>query len=138
MTDSPLVDGASKGANLVLVVEDEEMIRDFVCELLGEEGWRTEGVESAAQALAFLNTRSNEVGLLLTDILMPGEMNGAGLANYTATTWPAIPIMIMSGHETPESSGVEIPVSFIRKPWTLGQLIDGVEKALATVPRPVI
>jgi len=68
---------------------------------------------------------------------MPGSMNGAGLANYSAQTWPEIPIMIMSGHETPESSGVTIPVSFVRKPWTLGQLLDGVEKALGTVPRAV-
>lgn len=137
MTDLPRIDGASKGANLVLVVEDEALIREFVCELLGEEGWKTEGVESADHALAFLNQRSNEVGLLLTDILMPGSMNGAGLANYSAQTWPDIPIMIMSGHETPESSGVTIPVSFVRKPWTMGQLLDGVEKALATVPRAV-
>ncbi|KTC35015.1 hypothetical protein AO269_13510 [Pseudomonas putida] len=105
MTDSPRIDSASKGANLVLVVEDEALIREFVCELLGEEGWKTEG--------------------------------GAGLANYSAQTWPEIPIMIMSGHETPESSGVTIPVSFVRKPWTLGQLLDGVEKALGTVPRAV-
>jgi DNA-binding NtrC family response regulator len=137
MTDSPRIDGASKGANLVLVVEDEVVIREFVCELLTDEGWKAEGVESADDALAFLNQHSNEVGLLLTDILMPGSMNGAGLANYSAQTWPEIPIMIMSGHETPESSGVTIPVSFVRKPWTLGQLLDGVEKALATVPRAV-
>ncbi|WP_296253095.1 response regulator [Pseudomonas sp. UBA4194] len=137
MTDSPHINGASKGANLVLVVEDEALIREFVCELLVEEGWKTEGVESADHALVFLKQRSNEVGLLLTDILMPGSMNGAGLANFAAKTWPEIPIMIMSGHETPESSGVEIPVSFIRKPWTMGQLLDGVEKALATVPRSV-
>ncbi|MBD8682909.1 response regulator [Pseudomonas sp. CFBP 13719] len=137
MTDSPRIDGASKGANLVLVVEDEVVIREFVCELLTDEGWKAEGVESADDALAFLNQHSNEVGLLLTDILMPGSMNGAGLANYSAQTWPNIPIMIMSGHETPESSGVTIPVSFVRKPWTMGQLLAGVEKALATVPRAV-
>jgi DNA-binding NtrC family response regulator len=137
MTDSPHINGASKGANLVLVVEDELVIREFVCELLGEEGWETKGVESADMAMDYLNEHSNKVGLLLTDILMPGSMNGAGLANKAAETWPQIPIMIMSGHETPESSGVTIPVSFIRKPWTLGQLLDGVEKALATVPRSI-
>ena len=137
MTDSPHINGASKGANLVLVVEDELLIREFVCELLVEEGWKTKGVESADMAVDFLNEHSNEVGLLLTDILMPGSMNGAGLANHAAQTWPQIPIMIMSGHETPESSGVTIPVSFIRKPWTLGQLLDGVEKALGTVPRSI-
>jgi hypothetical protein len=36
----------------------------------------------------------------------------------------------MSGHETPESSGVVHDVTFIRKPWSFGQLLDGVDKAL--------
>jgi DNA-binding NtrC family response regulator len=115
---------------LILVVEDEEIIRDFVCEILGDEGYDTYALESADKAEQYLNDHASNVSLLLTDILMPGTLNGADLANLSGNKWPQIPILIMSGHETPESSGVVHSVEFIRKPWSFGQLLDGVDKAL--------
>jgi DNA-binding NtrC family response regulator len=115
---------------LILVVEDEPIIREFVCEMLQLEGYATEAVENADLALEILNDRAEVVKLLLTDIRMPGSMDGAGLSNVTHDKWPGIPILVMSGHETPESSGVIHPVTFLRKPWTIGQMLDGVEHAL--------
>jgi DNA-binding NtrC family response regulator len=115
---------------LILVVEDESIIRDFVCEILGDEGFSTYALESADAAEKYLDEHAAEVSLLLTDILMPGAINGADLANLSGNKWPRIPILIMSGHETPESSGVVHKVTFIRKPWSFGQLLDGVDKAL--------
>gem|GEM_PF-201137 len=117
---------------LILVVEDESIIRDFVCEILGDEGFSTHSLESADEAAKFLDDHADRVSLLLTDILMPGTLNGADLANLSGNKWPQIPILIMSGHETPESSGVQHAVTFIRKPWSFGQLLDGVDKALQT------
>lgn len=115
---------------LVLVVEDEPVIREFVCEILTDEGYKTHSLESADEAKRFLEQNAQSVSLLLTDILMPGTMNGADLSNWSGDTWPQIPILVMSGHETPESSGVRHKVEFVRKPWSFGQMIDGVEAAL--------
>ncbi|MNN77390.1 hypothetical protein D3C81_1938460 [compost metagenome] len=69
------------------------------------------------------------MALLLTDITMPGEINGAGLANLVGERWPDKPVMVMSGYETPETSGVKHPVAFIKKPWAIGQLLDCVDSA---------
>ncbi len=115
---------------LVVVVEDEVIIREFVCEILKEEGYQTVEFETADAAVPFLETKAPEVGLLLTDILMPGTLNGADLSNLVHDRWPQLPILIMSGHETPESSGVKCEVAFLRKPWTIGQMLQGVEDAL--------
>ncbi|MGC1333105.1 response regulator [Pseudomonas sp.] len=115
---------------LVVVVEDELIIREFVCEILKEEGYETVEFETADAAVPFLEQRAPEVGLLLTDILMPGHINGADLSNLVHRRWPQVPILIMSGHETPESSGVMCDVAFLRKPWTIGQMLQGVEDAL--------
>jgi DNA-binding NtrC family response regulator len=115
---------------LILVVEDEEIIREFVCEILADEGFATHAMETADEAATYLETHSGDVALLLTDILMPGSLNGADLANLSSNKYPHIPILIMSGHETPESSGVVNPVVFIRKPWSFGQLLQGVNRAL--------
>ncbi|NBF05994.1 response regulator [Pseudomonas sp. Fl5BN2] len=120
-------------SRLLLVVEDEPAVLAFLCEILQDEGFVTEAYGSADQAWAFLQERAADVALLLTDISMPGILNGASLSNLCGERWPALPIVIMSGFETPESSGVRYPVSFIRKPWTIGQILDGVEGALQPV-----
>ncbi|MET0846096.1 MAG: response regulator [Pseudomonas sp.] len=114
---------------LILVVEDDPLILEFLCEILQEEGFKVEPQVSADAASQYLELHANEVGLLLTDITMPGKRNGADLANEFGDRWPDKPIMIMSGYETPESSGVRHKVSFIKKPWALGQLLDCVEGA---------
>jgi len=114
---------------LILVVEDDPLILEFLCEILQEEGYAVHSHASADAASVYLQEHAQEVGLLLTDITMPGTLNGADLANLFGDRWPDKPIMIMSGYETPESSGVRHEVAFIKKPWALGQLLDCVEGA---------
>jgi DNA-binding NtrC family response regulator len=121
--------GGNLPVGLILVVEDDPLILEFLCEILQEEGFVVEPHVSADAASVYLNEHANKVGLLLTDITMPGTLNGADLANLFGDRWPDKPIMIMSGFETPESSGVRHAVSFIKKPWALGQLLDCVEGA---------
>ncbi|KAA0983650.1 response regulator [Pseudomonas sp. ANT_J12] len=115
---------------LILVVEDDPLILEFLCEILRDEGFVVQPQISADAAVQYLEEHAGEVQMLLTDITMPGQRNGADLANEFGDRWPEKPIMIMSGFETPESSGVRHHVSFIKKPWALGQLIDCVEGAL--------
>ncbi len=122
--------GESLPGGLILVVEDDPLILEFLCEILQEEGFVVQPQTSADAAAQYLEHHANEVRLLLTDITMPGKRNGADLANEFGDRWPDKPIMIMSGFETPESSGVRHEVSFIKKPWALGQLLDCVEGAL--------
>ena len=122
--------GDSLPGGLILVVEDDPLILEFLCEILQEEGFAVEPQISADAASIYLEENSNRVSLLLTDITMPGKLNGADLANQFGDRYPDKPIMIMSGFETPETSGVRHEVSFIKKPWALGQLLDCVEGAL--------
>ncbi|VVN65502.1 response regulator [Pseudomonas fluorescens] len=129
MSPVSTADGSLPGG-LILVVEDDPLILEFLCEILQEEGFVVKPQPSADAASAYLEGHSNEVRLLLTDITMPGKLNGADLANQFGDRWPDKPIMIMSGFETPETSGVRHPVSFIKKPWALGQLLDCVQSAL--------
>lgn len=122
--------GQSHPGGLILVVEDDPLILEFLCEILKDEGFMVQPQSSADAASDYLERHFSEVGLLLTDITMPGKLNGADLANQFGDRWPDKPIMIMSGFETPESSGVRHHVSFIKKPWGLGQLLDCVDSAL--------
>lgn len=97
--------GGNLPGGLILVVEDDPLILEFLCEILQEEGFVVEPHVSADAASVYLEQHSQKVGLLLTDITMPGKLNGADLANLFGDRWPDKPIMIMSGFETPESSG---------------------------------
>ncbi|VVP28013.1 response regulator [Pseudomonas fluorescens] len=115
---------------LILVVEDDPLILDFLCEILQDEGFKVQPQASADAAAEYLERHAAQVSMLLTDITMPGKLNGADLANQFGDRWPEKPIMIMSGYETPQSSGVRHEVAFIKKPWALGQLLDCVEGAL--------
>ncbi|MBT2339339.1 MULTISPECIES: response regulator [Pseudomonas] len=115
---------------LILVVEDDPTILEFLCEILEEEGFVVEPRENADEALAFLEENADLVDLLLTDITMPGTLDGADLANLTGERWPQIPLLIMSGFETPESAGIKHHASFIAKPWALGQMLDLVESTV--------
>ncbi|MBP5969717.1 response regulator [Pseudomonas iridis] len=124
MADTHLPDG------LILVVEDDPLILEFLCEILQEEGFKVEPHTSADAASIYLEQHAQQVALLLTDITMPGTMNGADLANLVGERWPEKPVMVMSGYETPESSGVKREVEFIKKPWAIGQLLDCVDSAL--------
>ncbi|WP_426139402.1 response regulator [Pseudomonas sp. DWP3-1-2] len=130
MTQSSQYDKTRTTESLVLVVEDEPMIRDFVCEILSDEGWACQAVENADKAVEYLNAHGNEVALLLTDVRMPGSMDGIGLANLVAEKWPEIPIVVMSGHGTPGSDQLKPDVLFIAKPWTINELLSGVQNQL--------
>lgn len=90
---------------LILVVEDDPLILEFLCEILQEEGFKVEPRTSADDAKLYLEEHAPEVALLLTDITMPGEINGAGLANLVGERWPDKPVMVMSGYETRRRRG---------------------------------
>jgi len=57
---------------------------------------------------------------------MPGSLDGAQLANLVCQRWPDMPIIVMSGYETPSTASIKCKVRFLPKPWSIGQLIDTV------------
>src|SRR5688500_1173431 len=91
----------------VLLVEDEILIRMMVAAELRTAGYVVVEAANADEALKFLQT-SDAVDLMITDIAMPGSMNGAGLAIRVHSTWPNTKIVIASAHapEWPASTVV--------------------------------
>lgn len=110
-------------SQLILVVEDEPIIRELLCEILECEGFNTKSMENADLALDFLTSQANLVGLLLTDINMPGNINGADLANTSAKLWPSMPIVVMSGFESPQTAGIIKAVKFLTKPFSMDNMV---------------
>ena len=82
---------------LVLVVEDEGSVRELTATVLQELGYRVITAEDGQRALALLQAR-NDINLLISDVVMPGGINGFELAEQSNALKPDLPVMLVSGH----------------------------------------
>jgi CheY-like chemotaxis protein len=82
--------------SVVLVVEDEMLLRMFAVEMVEDAGFISLEAGNADQAVEILESRS-DIALLFTDIEMPGNMDGLKLAHAVHKRWPPIKIIVVSG-----------------------------------------
>ena len=100
---------------VVLVVEDEMLLRMRAVDMVEDAGYTSVEAVDADEAVAILESRS-DIALLFTDIQMPGSMDGLGLAHAVHERWPPIKIILVSGQLKP--ANIEIPANsrFFGKP----------------------
>lgn len=114
----------------VLVVEDEVFVRMVAADALAEEGLRIFEAGNAAEALEVLE-RHPEIGILFTDINMPGDMDGLELAQRVAAIRPDIRIIVTSGRQQPSRAAMPPAGTFLPKPYAPRGLVWAVEGAAA-------
>jgi CheY-like chemotaxis protein len=132
------VEPAAGGSETVLVVEDDQGMREIARELLEEAGYRVlEGADPDA-ALELARAHDGPIHLVLTDVVMPG-MNGPELATQLASAWPRLAVLYMSGYPREIAGhhhsqlGPDTPL--IQKPFTAQTLLRRVREALDRVAR---
>jgi DNA-binding NtrC family response regulator len=106
---------------IVLVAEDEALVRELSVVELQDAGYTVFEAANAGQALAILET-GVPVDVLFTDVNMPGEIDGMGLARLVHRRWPRVGLIVTSGKtDIPET---ELPDDghFIRKPYRLSEM----------------
>jgi two-component system cell cycle sensor histidine kinase/response regulator CckA len=142
--DLPLVEGAvftevpSKhaealpGTETILLVEDDDMVRDLVALILTLQGYTVLKVGQANQALAMCQSYPSQIDMMLTDLLMPGGMDGRELAEQATRIRPGMRALLMSGYTTDALvlHGVEEGAPFLQKPFTKEQLAVKVRDVL--------
>jgi CheY-like chemotaxis protein len=111
---------------LILVVEDEELLRLHAADLLEEHGFRVVEARNAAAALEVLETR-NDVRLLFTDIQMPGALDGMDLAREVHQRWPHVLLVITSGQKKPAEAEIPDHGRFVGKPYRAAELLGQVD-----------
>jgi CheY-like chemotaxis protein len=119
----------SRSKNVVLVVDDEPFIRMNAMDMLEDAGFSVLESADADDALSVL-AKHPEIGVLFTDINMPGTMDGLDLARRVHELRPAVHLIITSGKVRP--SVAEIPDSgqFIEKPYQQDKFIRLIEAAI--------
>lgn len=115
----------------VLVVEDEFLIRMTLAEALGEEGFEVLEAETGDAALPILRA-DPRIRLLLTDIQLPGRLNGRALAQQAREHLPKLPIIYMTGRPDPGDLSSPLDV-YISKPYTLNDICAAARR-LTTQP----
>jgi DNA-binding NtrC family response regulator len=111
----------------VLIADDEPAIRKYLKHILRDEQIQILEAGDAAQTLQTVQQLSGQVGLVITDIQMPGDMDGVDLAYSIRNSFPEIPIILISGHA--DKAPACFP--FIRKPFTSQVVLEAVHKAIA-------
>jgi two-component system CheB/CheR fusion protein len=129
---TPLLHGRGES---VLVVEDNPALRRVVTRQLGELGYRVLAAENAAAGLELLDRQS--IDLLLTDIVMPGGINGRELARRARQRWPDIKIVFTSGFSEARLNGDGGPLAactpLLSKPYRKEDLASAAREALDRV-----
>lgn len=118
-----------KSTTVVLIVEDDALLRMLAVEIVEEAGFMAIEAADADEAITLLECRS-DIALLLTDIDMPGSMNGLKLAHAVRNRWPPVKILVVSGRVRPRPSDLPLGSRFLAKPYETAALVEGL-RALA-------
>lgn len=123
--------GDGSGRQRILLVEDNDDVRELAESVLRLSGYAVLPASSGEHALALLG-QDEEVDLLFTDVIMPGGMNGLQLVEKVREKWPALPVLLTTGYmnELPNQGGNRPSLDILAKPYKHGELLERVRGAL--------
>ncbi|MGI3776805.1 MAG: PAS domain S-box protein [Janthinobacterium lividum] len=114
----------------VLLVEDEQDVREMTAELLRELGCRVLEAEDGAAALRLVRAGTPHIDLLVTDVGLPGSLNGRQVAEAACERYPGLPVVLVTGY----AAGLQFPgMEVVHKPFdpgTFAELVRGRLEAL--------
>jgi CheY-like chemotaxis protein len=103
---------------VVLVVEDEQLIRMSAMDMVQEAGFEAIPASDADEAIRILESR-NDIRAVFTDVQMPGSMDGLRLARVVRSRWPPVALIVTSGRTNVVESDLPSGGRFLRKPYEL-------------------
>jgi CheY-like chemotaxis protein len=117
---------------VVLVVEDELLVRILQVDILREAGFRVAEAQDADEAFDMLRGLP-EIVAVLTDVNMPGSLNGFEFAKLVKQGWPEVGVLVISGKTQPGPRDLPPGVAFVQKPIRPAALV---ERIRGVVPAP--
>jgi len=108
------------GSETLLVVEDEPAVRGLVCNILESYGYRVLQADSGQAALEQCEKHQGSIDLLLTDLIMPGKLNGRQLAETLCAANPNLKVVFCSGYATgfiEDNFQLHEGINFLQKPF---------------------
>ncbi|MEI6316073.1 MAG: response regulator, partial [Syntrophus sp. (in: bacteria)] len=121
------------GGGMVLLVEDEEMLRDMAAAMLKRLGYSVIEAKDGIEAVEVFRQHRNEIRCVLSDLTMP-RMNGWETLTALRKLAPDLPVILASGYDEAHvmaGDHPELPQAFLGKPYSLKGLTDAISQALA-------
>jgi CheY-like chemotaxis protein len=122
----------AKGSETVLLVEDEDAVRELTEQMLKDHGYQVLQAGSGAEALELATSYPGTIHLLMTDVILP-QMNGRALAETLWSTRPEIKVLYMSGYseDVIGQGGRDRRAAYLAKPFSSVDLAAKVRQTLA-------
>jgi CheY-like chemotaxis protein len=127
-----MMNSYSHNAPVVLLVEDEPLVRMAAADDLQDAGFHVLEAANADVALAVLETCSDDVQVLFTDIDMPGSMNGLVLAENVQQRWPHISLLISSAYHRPHPGQLPDDGRFVPKPYCSDDVVQQIRELVTS------
>ena len=106
----------------ILIVDDEPLLRSVVRDILEDNGYAVKEAGTADEALLLLD--GGEFAAVLTDIEMPGTLNGLDLARMIRAMWPSVHLVVTSGRTLPRPEDLPAHTPILTKPFSAEQLVE--------------
>src|ERR1700728_933024 len=119
--------GDSTKIPVVLVVEDEQLVRLSAVKVVEDAGFEVIEAANADEAIRILENRS-DIRVVFTDIQMPGSIDGLKLAHAVRNRWPPIKIIVTSGHHVASDNELPEGGRFFAKPYDSTQITNTIRE----------
>jgi len=123
---------AVKKRPVVLVVEDDFLLRMDAVDIVKDAGLEAEEAANADEAIAIIETHPN-IHVVFTDVQMPGTMDGLKLARFVKDRWPPIKIVATSGRIKISEEDLPEGSIFVPKPYSPTQIVNTLRELLESV-----
>ena len=120
----------SRTPKTILLIEDNVIVLTCVGEALADAGFEVFEAANAYEALSILKLEHDHIGMICTDIQMPGVMNGVGLAHQARREWPWIKLLIVSGQPRDTLEDLPAETVFLRKLCDSFDLVQQISQTL--------
>ena len=121
-----------EGSETILLVEDDDLVRNMICETLKQNGYTMLNAASGDEALNLCGDHEGVIDLLVTDVVMPG-MNGRELAERLSTAYPRLKTLFISGytdHGIVHNGILDPETDFLQKPFKLDALATKIRQIM--------
>ncbi len=132
LAETDIMDEQHRGRETILVVDDEEALLELAREILEELDYRVLTATNGEQALQVL-AKEPEIALLLSDVLMPGGINGYELAESAMESYPDLKVLLASGYTSRSEihkNQARFSANMLIKPYSLSELVKRVRQQL--------
>lgn len=127
-----MMNNYSDDTPVILLVEDELLVRMAAADDLQDAGFHVLEAANADVALAVLESCSDDVQVLFTDIDMPGSMNGLALAESVQQRWPHISLLISSAYHKPHPWQIPDEGRFVPKPYSSEDVVQQIRELVTS------